>query len=533
MPTSEVYAIGECHVGGVTPFNVKGGAKSAVFGYEDGEMVATVYTEKADCSGASTSVTMKGDCSVAAKGDEHYGYSSKWFYTEEMPEAAASASTQQAKKASTTTKTLGTYGCSPCKTTSDCEAGFTCVDNKCHPPATAPMFLQMGALDKKTHPFDIMQTKYGMAASAPASKKAVPAPKDLKKEGKRADGDRRFVHVSMASSCGRAPTMSAGAQLDTCVDGRVLSCANGQVVDTKYGKADCSGKASAAVVATEGCAKHPQVADTRVNVACGALDAVPGTDRRTKRDGPGGYDVWAIFADEGTCDVKVRRPAHAPSLLPPDYHPHKPPATFPCALVHTTDHNTPRTSRHTRRSPSASATTAASPPSPRRRLRCVLPVHPCCTRNYCTSLLKLSPLLRIVVPQTSALFSYTDAKLYAQVYGDTLGCRGDYETVNMLDGCQSGSEEHEGYSSQWYVRVRSETNLGGTYVLCQKAHITPCFLAPRRGAQVPRGHVGLRHVVGRHVYGDAEQPQGQAGQEGSLKIPCPLVAASLFLLFDC
>jgi hypothetical protein len=305
MPTSEVYAIGECHVGGVTPFNVKGGAKSAVFGYEDGEMVATVYTEKADCSGASTSVTMKGDCSVAAKGDEHYGYSSKWYYTEEMPEAAASASTQQAKKASTSTKTLGTYGCSPCKTTSDCEAGFTCVDNKCHPPATAPMFLQMGALDKKTHPFDIMQAKYGMTASAPASKKAIPAPKDLKKEGKRADGDRRFVHVSMASSCGHAPTMSAGAQLDTCVDGRVLSCANGQVVDTKYATADCSGKASAAVVATEGCAKHPQVADTHVNVACGALDAVPGHDQRTKRDGPGGYDVWAIFADEGTCDVKV------------------------------------------------------------------------------------------------------------------------------------------------------------------------------------------------------------------------------------
>ena len=320
MPTSEVYAIGECHVGGVTPFNVKGGAKSAVFGYEDGEMVATVYTEKADCSGASTSVTMKGDCSVAAKGDEHYGYSSKWYYTEEMPEAAASASTQQAKKASTSTKTLGTYGCSPCKTTSDCEAGFTCVDNKCHPPATAPMFMQMGALDKKTHPFDIMQAKYGMTASAPASKKAVPAPKDLKKEGKRADGDRRFVHVSMASSCGRAPTMSAGAQLDTCVDGRVLSCANGQVVDTKYAKADCSGKASAAVVATEGCAKHPQVADTHVNVACGALDAVPGHDQRTKRDGPGGYDVWAIFADEGTCDVKVHvmtPRARAFSLPPP------------------------------------------------------------------------------------------------------------------------------------------------------------------------------------------------------------------------
>jgi len=52
--------------------------------------------------------------------------------------------------------------------------------------------------------------------------------------------------------------------------------------------------------------------------------------------------------------------------------------------------------------------------------------------------------------ETSALFSFTDGKMYAQVYGDTSGCKGDYETVNMLDGCQSGSEEHEGYSSQWF-----------------------------------------------------------------------------------
>ena len=74
------------------------------------------------------------------------------------------------------------------------------------------------------------------------------------------------------------------------------------------------------------------------------------------------------------------------------------------------------------------------------------------------------------------MFTYTDGKMYAQVYGDTSGCKGDYETVNMLDGCQSGSEEHEGYSSQWYVCVRSETNLGGTCVLCRSHH--PVFPGP-------------------------------------------------------
>ena len=49
------------------------------------------------------------------------------------------------------------------------------------------------------------------------------------------------------------------------------------------------------------------------------------------------------------------------------------------------------------------------------------------------------------------MFAYDNGVMSAQVYSAAATCKGDFSAVTMLDGCQSGSEAHAGYSSQWCV----------------------------------------------------------------------------------